>query len=216
MAMAYNEHRHIRLRRLTKELNKIRKRQAKQIDILCNDFIAAQKDFIKRLNVIHFTSNFYESLLGTTDLNSLLYTAVKLIKEELEDAHVTFFLHQEETFELHIFENTMPITLGKQHLENCFTPEVMDNVCRANKVCTIEDMFEMGLQANPAGLKNVSAVTIPLNGSGMSQGFILVYRSSDKKIAPNDLRNISAVTHGLSQAIQSCQKTNVGHGSARD
>lgn len=204
--MVNNEQRHIRLRRLTKQLNKERKRQGKQIDILCNDFIAAQKDFIKKLNVINFTSCFYESLLGTTDLNSLLYTAVKLIKEELEEASVTFFLHQAETFELHIFESVKPITLGKQHLENCFSPELMDNICQAKKVCTLEDMFEMGLQGNLVGLNNISAITVPLGGMGSSVGFILVYRSSENKITPDDLMNISAVTNGLSQAIQSCRQ----------
>ncbi|MHC4741131.1 MAG: GAF domain-containing protein [Planctomycetota bacterium] len=204
--MAYNEQRHIRLRRLTKELNKQRKRQAKQIDILCNDFIAAQKDFIRRLNIINFTSGFYESILGATDLNSLLYTTVKLMKEELENANVTFFLRQGETFEVHIFESPRPVTLENQHLENCFRPEVMDNICRANRVCTIEDMFEMGLEGGLAGLNNISAVTIPLSGAGSSVGFILVYSSSEKKITPDDLKNILAVTTGLSQAIQSCRK----------
>ena len=204
--MANNEQRHIRLRRLTKRLNKERKRQAKQIDILCNDFITAQKDFIKKLNIINFTSSFYESILGTTDLNSLLYTAVKLVKEELEDANVTFFLHQAETFELHIFESVKPITLEKQHLENCFSPEMMDNICRANKVCTLEDMFEMGLKGNLVGLNNISAVTVPLGRGGLSLGFILVYRSSENKITPDNLKNISAITPGLSQAIQSCRQ----------
>jgi len=204
--MVNNEQRHIRLRRLTKRLNKERKRQARQIDVLCNDFIAAQKDFIRKLNVINFTSSFYESILGTTDLNSLLYTAVKLIKEELEEANVTFFLHQAENFELHIFENAKPITLGKQHLENCFSPELMDNICQANKVCAIKDMVEMGLQGNLAGLNNFSAVTVPLGRGGLSLGFILVYRSSENKITPDNLKNITAVTPGLSQAIRSCRQ----------
>lgn len=204
--MAYNEQRHIRLRRLTKELNKRRKRQARQIDILCNDFIAAQKDFIKKLNIINFTSGFYESILGATDLNGLLYTTVKLIKEEIENANVTFFLRQAETFEVHIFESVSPVTLAKQHLENCFSPELMDNICQANKVCTIADMFELGLEGNLGGLKNISAVTVPLSGNGSSQGFILIYRPSEKQIRPDDLKNISAVTSGLSQAIQSCRK----------
>jgi transcriptional regulator with GAF, ATPase, and Fis domain len=204
--MAYNEQRHIRLRRLTKELNRQRKRQAKQIDILCNDFIAAQKDFIKKLNIINFTSGFYESILGATDLNSLLYTTVKLMKEELDNTNVTFFLRQGETFEVHIFESTSPVTLEKQHLENCLSPDVMDNICQANRVCTLEDMVEMGLEGSPAGLNNISAVTIPLSSSGSSVGFILVYRSSEKKITPDDLKNVLAVTSGLSQAIQSCRK----------
>ena len=77
-----DKQRHKRLRLLIKKLNKKRKKQAKKIDILCNDFIAAQKDFIKSLKTISFIANFYESIIGITDLNSLLHTAVKLIKEK--------------------------------------------------------------------------------------------------------------------------------------
>ena len=84
--------RYRRLRLLIGELNKERKRQAKKIDILCNDFISAHRDFIKRLNTINFTANFYEAIVGTTDLSGLLYTAGKLIKDEIPDSKVAFFL----------------------------------------------------------------------------------------------------------------------------
>ena len=53
--MAQNEYfgalkqRHKRVRLLVKKLNTKRKKQAQKIDILCNDFIAAQRDFIKNL-----------------------------------------------------------------------------------------------------------------------------------------------------------------------
>jgi len=204
--MADNEQRHRRLRLLTKQLNKERKQQAKKTDILCNDFIAAQKGFINKLNIISFTASFYESIIGTTDLNNLLYTAVRLIKEQVDDANVTFFLRQDENFELHIFENAKPITLEKQHLENCFTPELMDNICESNKVCSIEDMFAMGLQGNLVGLNKISAVTVPLGRPGSSLGFILVYRPSRNKVTADELKSISAVTSGLSRAIQSCRE----------
>jgi len=204
--MPNNEQRHIRLRRLTKQLNKERKQQAKKTDILCNDFIAAQKGFIKKLNIISFTASFYESIIGTTDLNNLLYTVVRLIKDQVDDANVTFFLRQAENFELHIFENAKPITLEKQHLENCFTPELMDNICESNKVCSLDDMFAMGLQGNLVGLNKISAVTVPLGRPGSSLGFILVYRPSETEVTADELKGISAVISGLSRAIQSCQE----------
>jgi transcriptional regulator with GAF, ATPase, and Fis domain len=199
--------RHKRLRLLIKKLNKKRKKQAKKIDILCNDFIAAQRDFIKNLKSITFIANFYESIIGITDLNSLLYTVVKLIKEENPDANVTFFLRQSDTFELYMFESEQPISLEKQHLENSFTPELMDNICKSNKVCILDDMFEMGLQGNLTGLNKISGVTIPLGLHGSSLGFILICRSSENKLTAEEISNISAVNCGLSRAIQSCQAT---------
>jgi len=193
------------LRLLIKKLNKERKKQAQKIDILCNDLIAAQRDFIKRLNTISLIASFYESIIGTADLNDLLYTAAKLIKTENADANVTFFLRHADNFEIHMFESGQPITLGKQHLENCFGPELMDNICKSNKVCTLDDMFAMGLQGNLIGLNGISAVTIPLGLLGSSLGFMLVYRSSENKLTADEISKISAVTCGLSRAIASCQ-----------
>jgi transcriptional regulator with GAF, ATPase, and Fis domain len=202
-----NKQRHRRLRLLIKKLNKQRKKQAKQIDLLCNDFVGAQRDFIKSLKTISFIANFYESIIGITNLNSLLYSVVQLIKEENTEANVTFFLRQSDNFELFMFESEEPITLEKQQLENSFTPELMDNICKSNKVCTLDDMFAMGLQGNLIGLNKISGVTIPLGQPGSSFGFVLIYRSSENKLTTEEINNISAVTCGLSRAIQSCQAT---------
>lgn len=200
-----DKQRHRRLRLLIKKLNKDRKKQNLKIDILCNDLIAAQRNFIKRLGIINFAANFYESILGTTDLNKLLYTAVKFIKAENEDANVTFFLRQEEKFEIHMFDSGRPIAIEKQYIENCFNQELMDSISRSNKVCTIDDMFAMGLHGNLNELNKISAVTIPLGLLGSSLGFILVYRTSENKLTADEISRISAAISGLSRAITSCQ-----------
>ncbi|MGB2866010.1 MAG: hypothetical protein WBC05_21935 [Sedimentisphaerales bacterium] len=200
-----DKQRHRRLRLLIKKLNKDRKKQNQKIDILCNDLIAAQRNFIKRLGIINFAANFYESIIGTTDLNKLLYTAVEFIKAENEDANVTFFLRQEENFVIHMFESCRPIAVEKQYIENCFTQELMDSISKSNKVCTIDDMFAMGLHGNLNELNKISAVTIPLGLLGSSLGFILIYRPSESKLTADEIGRISAVISGLSRAITSCQ-----------
>ena len=200
-----HKQRNRRLRLLVSKLNKERKKQAKKIDILCKDLIAAQRDFIKKLDTISFTANFYETIVGATDLSSLILTAGKLIKDEIPDANIAFFLCQADSFELHMFESNQPITLGKQHLENCFSPELVDNICKSNKICTLDDMFAMGLQGNLTSLNKISAVTVPLGRLGSSLGFILICRSSQNKLTADELNNVCAVTCGLSRAIASCR-----------
>jgi hypothetical protein len=196
--------RYKRLRVLIHKVNKLRKKQAKKIDILCNDFIAAQKDFIKRLDTISFTANFYESIVGIGDMNELLYTAGKLIQEEISDSNVAFFLRQAEGFKLHIFESNGG-TGEQQHIESFFTAELVDNICKSNKLCTLNSLFAIGLEGNLSQLNKISAVTIPLSRSGSSLGFILIYRSAQNKLTEAEVNNICAVTAGLSQAIASCQ-----------
>jgi len=243
-----NEQRHNRLRLLVKKLNKERKKQAQKIDILCNDLIGAQRNFIKRLGTISFIANFCESIVGATDMNNLLYTAVRIIKAETADANVFFFLKNSDDpsaslkagapsgpdstdFELHAFESSQPIPFAKGHsciagippaplgtglpanegqtpssrLEACFSPELIDGICKSNRVCTLDDMFAMGLQGNLVGLNKISAVTIPLGLSGSSLGFILLYRSSENKLTGDEIERLSAITYGLSRAIASCQ-----------
>jgi len=202
-----DKERHRRLRLLIKAMNKKRKKQAKKIDILCNDFIGAQRDFIRSLKTISFIANFYESIIGITELNNLLYNVVRLIKEENTETNVTFFLRQSNNFELYMFESEQPIDLEKQHIEHSFTPELMDNICKSNKICSLDDMFSMGLQGNLTSLNNISGVTIPLGQHGSSLGFILIFRSSDNKLSSEEINNISSITCGLSRAIQSCHTT---------
>jgi len=197
--------RYRRLRLLLSKLNKERKKQAQKIDILCNDFVTAQRNFIKKLNTISFTAGFYEAIVGTTDLDNLILVTSKLIKNEIPDANVAFFLCQADNPELYMSESDQAITQERQHIENCFTAELVGNICKSNKICTLDDMFAMGLQGNLVELNKISAVTIPLGQPGQTPGFILIYRSSEKKLTPDELNNIAAITCGLSRAIACCQ-----------
>jgi len=211
-----DKQRYKRLRLLIKKLNKARRKQAQKIDILCNDLIAAQREFIRRLGTISFVATFCESIVGTTDLDGLLATAVRLIKTEIGQTNITFFLYRDQapgadSVQVHMFESSDETALdsvataeaGPGQLESYFSPELVENICKSNKVCHLNDMFAAGLQGNLAELNKISAVTIPLGQFGSSLGFILI--SSQDRITAEEVQMISSVTYGLSQAIASCQ-----------
>jgi hypothetical protein len=197
--------RHKRLRLLVSKINKERKRQGLKIDILCKDLIGAQREFIKRLDTLSFAATFYESIVGTTDTGGLFYMTSRLIREKIPNANVVFIMRQAGSFELHLFESDQHIALDKQQLENCFTPEIVDNICKSNKICTLDDMFAMGLQGNLTVLNKITAAAIPLGSFTAPLGFILIYRSVQNKFTDSELNNITAITPGLSRAILSCQ-----------
>ena len=208
-----DERRNKRLRLLITRLNKERKKQAKQIDILCNDFVAAQKDSIKALNTIGFAADFYEAIAGLTELNELLCTAGNLIKGQIPDANVAFFLlaptiaegRQHGNFELHIFESDQPIDLEERRIENFFTAELVGNISKSNRICTIEDMLGMGLAGSPACLEKISTAAIPLSTPASSMGFVLIYRSSRNQLTADELKAVSQITPGLGRSIASCR-----------
>ena len=208
-----DERRNKRLRLLISRLNKERKKQAKQIDILCNDFVAAQKDFIKALNTIGFAADFYEAIAGLTELNELLCAAGNLIKDQIPDANVAFFLLapniadglQHDNFELHIFESDQPIDLEDRRIENFFTAELVGNIAKSNRICTIEDMLAMGLAGSPACLEKISTAAIPLSTPASSMGFVLIYRSSRNQLTADELKAVAQIMPGLGRSIASCR-----------
>jgi hypothetical protein len=208
-----DERRNKRLRLLTARLNKERKKQAKQIDILCNDFVAAQKDFIKAMNTIGFAADFYGAIAGLTELNELLWAAGNLVKDQIQDANVVFFLLapniaeevQSDNFELHIFESDQPIDLEDRRIENFFTAELVGNIAKSNRICTINDMLAMGLAGSPACLEKISTAAIPLSTTSNSMGFMLVYRSSHNPLTTEELKAMAQITPGLGRSIASCR-----------
>ena len=201
-----SDQRNKRLRLLLRKVNRRHKKQAKKIDILCNDLIGAQRDFVSRLKTISFAACFYKEIVGKTELSSLFHVASGVIKGEVVDANVTFFLREANKFEVHTPESENSSDADDRHFESCFAPSLVDDICRANKMCDLDDLLAMGLQGNPAMLKKITAVTIPLGQSGTSLGFILIYRSSKNKLSTEHTNRIAEITPGLSQAIINCHE----------
>jgi transcriptional regulator with GAF, ATPase, and Fis domain len=191
-------------RRLIRKLNKIRHDQAKKIDILCNDMVSAHRDFVKQLGLVNFTLDFYESLLGENDLRAVLNSAAEKVREHIVNSNVAIFLTDSKGFELHLVDENRPIDINAERLESYFTPEVVSNICRANRVCSLENMFEMGLVGNLSDLSSISAAAIPLGRFGGGIGFMLVYRGAEKQLTVNDLEKITTMAPGLCRAIEAC------------
>ncbi|MDI6448897.1 hypothetical protein [Anaerobaca lacustris] len=194
-----------RLRLLIKKVNQERKRQASQIDILCNDLIGAQRALVRRLSSVGFAATFYKSLLGTTDLRELLTRTDELIREALPGAGVTFFLRQSEGSGVGMFRARETLSIDDQPLEDYFDPELTDRICKSNKPCNVADLLSMGLQGNPRELANVSLATLPLSDLGRPLGFLLISRAMPLLLAPEELHKVGLVTCGLAHAIAGCR-----------
>ena len=187
--------------KLVRKLNQIRHRQGQKIDILCNDIIGGQRDFVKQLRVLTFGVNFYESLLGHTDITSLLDSVGALVRERISGSNVAVFLIESHGFKLHMADDDQPIDVDAGKIESYFTEAVVNDICRSNRICTLEDMCHIGLQGNPNVLKKISAAAVPLGKFGDALGFVLVCRSADEPLKAEELKGIAAIVPGLSRAI---------------
>jgi len=199
----YTDSRKKRLRQLVKTLNRQRKKQALKIDILCNDFISAQRNFLVRLRNTIFIAHFYESVLAITDMKKLLFTTAELIRKELADINITFFIRNIETFELYFFQGNQTQILSKKQLEDYFKPELLETICSSNRILLNEEVSS-GLCCDLLSLKNLSMAAMPLRTGESSVGCVLLYRTD--RFSATELDNISAVTDGLSRAVLSCQR----------
>jgi hypothetical protein len=202
-----NQTRYKRLRLLVSEFNKERRRQAQKIDILCNDFVSAQREFIKRLTTIGFAASFYESIIGINEQAVLLENAAQLIKDEIGEANIVFFLRGSRGFESHIFDSEAMTLNDCDRLENCLSPEIAENICKANRLCIGDDFMMMGLLDDSSISNRYCAATIPLGCLGVSTGFILIYRPIKQTLSDEELNSVSAVAIGLSRAIQASRVT---------
>lgn len=205
-----SKQRYKKLRELLKRANRERKKQGKQIDILCNDLISAQRDFVSHLKDIAFTASFYESIMGACDYNGLFYVAGKLIAQQVPDANVSFVLresHSEYTsgsgFRLFVAEDSQ--NQPKDYLQRCLNSELVENICRSKQLCDMQGMLEMGLTGNPSKLGAISAAAIPLGGYNICPGFVLLTRSKSNQLKSGEVDRVCAVIPGLSRAAISCR-----------
>ncbi len=197
--------RHSRLRKLISKLNKERKKQAQKIDILCNDLIAAQKDFIRSLDRISFAAHFYEAIIGRKSLSDLFDTAGDMIRQKIREASVAFVLRGENGFEIHTPSNDHGSIIKKQQLRSYFSEPVLEAVSYSNKPCSLNEIFAMGMGGSPKFWKGIQAGTVPLGRFGQSDGFIFICRRSQRDFTPEEISNMTAISRGLSQAVRACR-----------
>ena len=189
--------------RAVKKLNQIKRQNLKKIDILCNDMISMQRDFLDQLGLLTFSVNFYESITGQTEMSNLLDIAAGNIREFVKGSNIAIFLLESNGFELHMADDS-PIEFDGAMIESYFTPEVVNEISRSNRICSLDDMCEMGLQGNPGVLGKISAAAVPLGRFAEPMGFILLCRGKEQVLSAEELQKVATISGGLRKAITAC------------
>ena len=197
--------RYKRLRLLVHKVNKARKQQAKQIDILCHDLIEAQRDYNRRLSVIGLTASLYKSILGINDLDTLLNVASAHMMETTGVTRVAFVLRSGNQYKTWVYPESTALIESEIRLEELFTPEVMGGICNAGKACSMDDMLALGLQIRPTDFAQVSAITLPLADGVCARGFMLLYQEPGQGLRAIQIKQIASIAGGLTKAIMACE-----------
>lgn len=193
--------------KVIRSLHSCQKKQAGKIDVLCRDMVSAHREFSTKLAALSFAASYYESLLGCTDLDDLLDTAVQGIREAAKETDAAIFLLSENGFDVHIADTGVADPVEKRQFQHWFTRELVRSVSQINRICSLDQLLRMGLQGSPAVLKTISLAAIPLGRFGQAVGFVLVYRPAHLPLQSEELSRLAAVSAGLREAIGSFQKT---------
>jgi len=209
------EERNSKLRQLIRKLNNIRRIQKQKIDILCNDIIAAHGTFINHLKSFRFAADFYENLLGATNLDSLAGSAGAFFAENIADCSIAIIftagdaLHQQQSEasapQIHFYSKDSRLEDIPSHIGPVLTAKMVEAVCQNSKVCSADDLCKMGFFAGPAVLKRISLAAIGLNNTGPALGMILLYRCADSPLCDSELSLVSSVVKGLAKAVKALQ-----------
>jgi len=171
--------------------------------------VSAHRDFVDRINELVFVAECYESLLGRTDRAGVLEAAAEAIGARVPGARLTVFLMEGATegatYAIHCLDDLAPIQQQADSLEAFFTGDVVRRISRANWICSMEDMQQMGLAVPEEVAGRVSAAAVPLGRYSPGLGFILVTRAAEVPLRAAELRALAHVCPGLSRALAGCR-----------
>ena len=199
------EERNSKLRQLVRKLNNIRRIQKQKIDILCNDIITAHGAFINNLKSFRFAADFYENLLGATNLDAIAVSAGEFFAENIAGCSTAIIFTTPDAPQIHFYSKDPQLEDIPSHIGPDLTAKMVESVCQSSQICSADDLCRMGFFAGPAVLKRISLAAIGLNNTGPALGMILLYRSSDKPLSPSELSVASSVVKGLAKAVKALQ-----------
>lgn len=176
-------------------------KQARQIDILCNDMIAAHREFSLKMARLNFAVTFYEELLSADDRGDVLDVAVRCIRTHIEEAGAAIFLLEDNGFDMYVADASPGDPAECESFRDWFTRRLVDHISRTNRVCSLEQLLRMGLQGPPAILKTLSAAAVPLGRFGQGLGFIFIYRHAHRPLSAEELSRVAGISSGLRDAL---------------
>ena len=201
------EEKNSRLRQLVRKLCHIRRTQKKQIDILCNDILAAHGNFINHLKNFRFAADFYESILSVNDPDLLAKAVGEFFNNNLNGVNTAVVFMVSGQPQVHIYATDPNLEDIPSQISPYLTGRMVQMVCQTGSICTADELCKMGFFAGPAVLKKISLAAIGLNKAGPAQGMIVAYRSTENPLISGELTQAASVVGGLCTASKNMQNS---------
>jgi len=199
-----DDKRYERVRGLVRECNRARKKQTKQIDVLCNGLIGAQRSFMHRLDEIAFAAGFYEAIVGRRNVDELLAAVGGFVRAELGELGLSIFVRRASSFEVHsvMLESDKD---GREFVD-AVSEGIAQEVCENSRVMGLEELPGLGLEYDPVRLGRLSGYCVPVRRGMEGAGFVIVTGKCGQ-LKRGDAGKIEQVGTGLLRALESCEIT---------
>lgn len=186
-----------RLKRFFRCVNQQRRQQKKKIDILCNDIIAAQRTFVDKLSHYNFVLDFYESIIGQTNIKKLIDIAGQKIKNSLSNYEIGIYCLEKGCFEyLSQKDNSL--------IESFFSPLISQKISKTNTVLSVDEIALLGGDCESEIFKKIDFCSVPISGYGSAMGFVLIWANLPNKISPQCISKMQSICPSLAKAFRSC------------
>ncbi|OHB59113.1 MAG: hypothetical protein A2Y12_12850 [Planctomycetes bacterium GWF2_42_9] len=204
------EERNIRLRQLVHKLNKVKRSQKKQIDMLCNDILKSHSEFIGHIKNFQFAADFYENILGINNSEQLAKNVGEYFTENLDEVNMAIVFMSAGKPQIYIYSMDSNLDNIPKQIGPYLSPRLVQLVCQTGQVCSVDQLCEMGFFASPAILKKISLAAIGLNKAGPALGMLVVYRAIENPLTKIELARIASVMPGIATALKNMQNVPCG------
>jgi hypothetical protein len=193
--------RELRIRRLVHRLNRRRKEQAAQIDILCGSLIESQRKFLAQLGQMNILLGYYETILAAATAETVLDSTVQYIARNTPGTAAAIYLQNSFTARA---VNAEAAQFPCEDIEASFTQDVCEAICGSARSVDVQEMLEAGLQMSPKLLKTLAIAAIPFGRAAGPRGFILLYRQALRQFSDDELKTVCWLTVPLAAALEQC------------
>ncbi len=169
--------------------------------MICNDIVGFHSDFIRQLSGFQFSADFYENLMGLTDIGAILHSSCDRLAENHPNCAFAFFLNHQDTFDIYQSDNE-PTALAQNNIIDCFDKEIINQICLANRICTLDELYGLGLAINPKTAKDISLVVVPIANFEHLNCVLVIYSEKARQLTTDGLSKIASITPGLCRAIR--------------
>jgi len=185
-----------RLKRLCRRLNQSRSEVTQQVDVLCNDLVAAYQELADQIKHVETSTRFRTMIDQELDLEQLLRTILEYVLHQAGPTNAAIFLpgqgggHTMGGYVNYSFERSSAEVL-LQYLADSAAPRIAQE--QEPRHLTDDAEINLWLMDESSWLSGMHVVTIPCRHEDEALAGLLLFRDASEPFDPEAIERINCV-----------------------